>query len=932
MIVWLASYPRSGNTFMRVLLKSCFGLTSHSRYNDVHDIGSDEKLSEIVGHTMYSDSWDEFYQDVVSSNELNIIKTHHEPIDSAKTIYLVRDPRSVAVSFHNYLQNFSPLELDLRDTIVGATAFGSWGKHVNSWQPWKRPDTLIVRFEQLIAEPLIVAEDIAEFLKIERVSDNIPTFSELQNVNSKFFNTGSNEQNIRTLNSDELNLLNFLFKDQMKAMGYESSERVNRAKALDSISEVSKNVWTLQHEVKRQLDENSNRLGLQKQRLTNEHATEMEIVRKEQRVFSDQLKGSIQSSSIQAEALAKQSIALTEKFEDTNEQLQRLWSKNSELNSTVKFLQTKRVELSDELQKARSDHISATEEIATFKIEIAQRDNEIARYAQLRDDLEKARNDHNSAVEENAALQKNLLESENKMTLLQNQESVNEVLSSELDQLRSELLSQENSRSKSSELERIVSDLKTQCSELSKALSRAKSVNKKLDAKVAYRDRTLESSRQSLTATQATLDAREREISNIVSQLQGEKLRVDKFQTFITDMTSQKIEREKFIRELESDVESLHRKAVNLSHRNQELQSKYALAKDQFEEVSEAVAPRIKSILTLKPIRYVVNRRALVKNGNLVLDERGMPIPPNSEIATPPDLQIRSRARTIASAPLSAEGHVDSMYHSHKSKKPLGVAVYTFDRTESVENVLESLLLQDGLDHTHVWIDGDQGNQDRRARLDRTEQCVASFPVNQVHRNRGNYGFRKMMIVSMRKMFEMYERVLFLEDDCFPTRHALKGFAYELDQIEDDPSIFSVYGHPFLTEDEKNGPIGRFQGWGWASTREKLMPLWSKLLETYLMSEDEYKSFVTAEMTEDVLSRIDVTPGRQPSSTLPNFFAWDEALGLLAAQQRLTHKRTSERLIYNFGVGESSTHFNNIDHYRKPPFNMVTIDEIWNYF
>ena len=98
------------------------------------------------------------------------------------------------------------------------------------------------------------------------------------------------------------------------------------------------------------------------------------------------------------------------------------------------------------------------------------------------------------------------------------------------------------------------------------------------------------------------------------------------------------------------------------------------------------------------------------------------------------------------------------------------------------------------------------------------------------------------------------------------------------------------------------------------------------------MSEDEYKRFINAELSDELLEHIDVTPGRQPSSTFKKFFAWDEALCFLAGKKGLTHKRTAERLIFNFGVGESSTHFGNIDYYRKPPFNMVSADEIWDHF
>ncbi|MEO0551188.1 MAG: sulfotransferase domain-containing protein [Pseudomonadota bacterium] len=970
MIVWLASYPRSGNTFMRVLLKSYFGLKSYSQYNDIHDIGKQRDFANIVGHDMYSEPWEDFYKKSTESNDLKIIKTHHAPIDAAKTIYLVRDPRSVVVSLHNYLQNFSPLDLNRRDTIMGATAFGSWGQHITNWQPTKRDDTLVVHFERLTKEPSVIADEVAEFLGIDKTGDDIPTFSELHDINSSFFNTGSDKKNISTLQSEELNLLTFLFKDQMKLMGYEHSERTNRAKALDSIMGVSHSVWSLQHEIRRQREENSKRLGDQKQRLSQQHSAELEKTRGEQRQFIDQLVKSIQSSGVQAEALAKQSIALTEKFESTNERLQDLWSQKSELMATITILRNQRAELQEALATAKeryeqlntqnsalmtkeASHFELQKETETLKAEIqnqnskleskevayfdlqkeaeqirvelqtqrAQASREIQQLGERLEEMEieKKKSDA-SQLELQREAEKLKAEIQNQNSKLDSKESAYLGLQKEAEQMRTEL------QAKSAEANREIQQLVERLEEM-------RIEKKRSDAKITYRGRALESARISLAAAKATYDARSGEVERLTNQIQEEQKRIDRFQVFVTDLTSQKIEREKFIKQLEGELETALRKAVNLSNRNQELQAKYALTRDQFMEVSQAVAPRIKSILTLKPIRYVANRRTLVKRGDLVLDEYGVPVPNAVEFETPEDVKPTTvNSGTARASTPKGSGHNSSIYQGYLPKKPLGVAVYTFDRTESVENVLESLHLQDGLDNTHVWIDGDQGNPKKRARLDQAEKCVSSFPVKHIHRNRGNYGFRKMMIVSMRKMFEMYDHVLFLEDDCFPTRHALNGFSYELDKIEENPNIFSVYGHPFLTKSEKEGPIGRFQGWGWATTRDKLMPLWPKLLDTYLMSEDEYQAFMERELTKDVLAHLDVTPGRQPSSTLPKFFAWDETLGFLAAQEKLTHKSSSERLVYNFGVGESSTHFENIEHYRRPPFNMVTIDEIWSHY
>lgn len=964
MIVWLASYPRSGNTFMRVLLKACFGLESYSQYNDKTDIGDDPQLSKLVGHKTYEGSWESFYDSTKESNERFIIKTHDAPIDLGKTIYLVRDPRSVVVSFHNYLERFSELDFARKHTILGATAFGSWGQHISAWNPNKRADTLLVRFEELTKNPVLIAQKVSEFLGLEIIDKSIPSFTQLKKVNSKFFSSGSDKRNVSELDSDELNLINFLFRKQMKLMGYEPDEKTNRNDALHSILETSKDIWSLQHSMRAQSIRNSAQLTENRNRLAAEHASEMERVRGEQKKFVGQLINSVQSSGAQAEALAKQSIALTEKFEKTNDQLENLWKQKSELTATVQFLRNVRTQITEENNQLKSNNLELSQDLTVLqnemtktadvitktneKIENAwkQKSELLAQTESLKskqvmllkeNDETRSQNDELSSQLANKIEALNMKDQEiadakARISALEAKQSTQIELAREMELFKEQFMKQEDLNAQLQETGRKLEQLETENTSLETKVRSHNSEKKRLESKIVYRDRVLEETKTDLARVKALNEAHSEEIETLRSNLSEERNRIDGLQNKLTEFSSQRIAREKVVRDLENNLETLREKVLKLSKRNQELSAQYAATKEQFLEMNSAVAPRLKSILTLKPMRYVWNKRQLVKRGNLQIDSQGLPVPNEIENGLPANLERTVRADSDEKPILRKRPSKKSAYSSYKIKKPLGIAVYTYDRMDSVENVLESLLLQDGLVNTHVWIDGDQGNPKKRKLLDEAEKLVRAFPVKQVHRNRGNYGFRKMMIVSMRKMFDMYERVLFLEDDCFPTRHAIKGFSYELDQIENDDSIFSVYGHPFLTEAEKNGPIGRFQGWGWATTRNKLMPIWPSLLNAYLMSEDEYLQYINAELTDEILGHIDVTPGRQPSSTINKFFAWDEVLCFLAGQKGLKHKLAMERLIYNFGVGDGSTHFNNIDHYRKPPFNMVSMNEIWDHF
>ncbi len=345
-------------------------------------------------------------------------------------------------------------------------------------------------------------------------------------------------------------------------------------------------------------------------------------------------------------------------------------------------------------------------------------------------------------------------------------------------------------------------------------------------------------------------------------------------------------------------------------------------------KLHHAMEPRISSILSLRPLRFALAERNRIKSetrklANASGEKSAAQIieARKHEYSTAADVVEGVRQRARDSGAKSTE----------TSANDIGIAVFAHDRANFVSNVLQALDLQGASGLVHVWIDGDHGNAGKRVRVDLVHDCVQMFPVKAIHRNRGNFGFRKMMLLSMRYMMERYDKILFLEDDCFPVSGAIDEFSRALSAIENKPDVFSVYGHPFGVRSEEQG-VARFQGWGWATTSEKLRPVWEQLMDCYLKTEEEYLDFVRANLTPEIQALIDITPGRQPSDTLTKFFAWDETLCLLTAMRGLRHCLTDSRLIYNFGAGADAAHFHDIDYFREPPFNMVSMDEIWAHY
>ncbi len=195
MIVWLASYPRSGNTFFRIILNSIFGIKTYSVYDDIIDISADKKTSEVVGHKFLPEGFD--ISRARQEKKIYYIKTHEffsESIDARdKIIYLIRDGRESTLSLMKYINSYSKQKLQLIDVIVGNTFVGKWSNHVRSWNPYNRENTLLVKFEELIQEPVEFIEVISSFLKLVPVGEKIPTFEELKKINPKFFRSGKTD-------------------------------------------------------------------------------------------------------------------------------------------------------------------------------------------------------------------------------------------------------------------------------------------------------------------------------------------------------------------------------------------------------------------------------------------------------------------------------------------------------------------------------------------------------------------------------------------------------------------------------------------------------------------------------------------------------------------------------------------------------------------
>ena len=93
-VVGTASYPRSGNTYLRTILRHAFGFQSTSIFPN--DLGNNKKLEEYVGHVELN-SRDP--NQTLKRMAIPFVKTHFADKDQNIAIYLARDGVKAMKSF-----------------------------------------------------------------------------------------------------------------------------------------------------------------------------------------------------------------------------------------------------------------------------------------------------------------------------------------------------------------------------------------------------------------------------------------------------------------------------------------------------------------------------------------------------------------------------------------------------------------------------------------------------------------------------------------------------------------------------------------------------------------------------------------------------------------------------------------------------------------
>lgn len=199
-IVWLASYPKSGNTWFRTLISN---LMSNSQEPvDINQLftggiaSGRERFDELTGIESADLTFEEIdqlrpevYAYLAQTVEKPLFVKVHDaytylpdgrpllPAENCKAIYLIRNPLDVAVSFSHHLRR----DLDTTIERMGDSNFCfcakpdrmhnqlrqqllTWSEHVESWVDAPGLDIHVVRYEDLKAQPLETFTQAINFL------------------------------------------------------------------------------------------------------------------------------------------------------------------------------------------------------------------------------------------------------------------------------------------------------------------------------------------------------------------------------------------------------------------------------------------------------------------------------------------------------------------------------------------------------------------------------------------------------------------------------------------------------------------------------------------------------------------------------------------------------------------------------------------------
>tara|TARA_B100000123_G_C25679644_1_gene405824 strand:- start:233 stop:1069 length:837 start_codon:yes stop_codon:yes gene_type:complete len=176
MIIWIASYPKSGNTYIRSFLSAYFftntGNFDFKLLKNIEQFPDKQFFNGFIDNIDdASKSWLSIQKDLIKTNKTRFLKTHsafisfnNNQFTNAETtlgsVYIVRDPRSIVTSIMNHfsMDQFEAAEMLFDEdrgikssdgNLATYSFLSSWCNHFNSWNNLKTIKSILIKYEDL---------------------------------------------------------------------------------------------------------------------------------------------------------------------------------------------------------------------------------------------------------------------------------------------------------------------------------------------------------------------------------------------------------------------------------------------------------------------------------------------------------------------------------------------------------------------------------------------------------------------------------------------------------------------------------------------------------------------------------------------------------------------------------------------------------------
>ena len=276
-IIWISSYPKSGNTFLRAMLSAFFysenGIFKQDYLKNILEFPRDffklktsnnflNEINEYAGIQKKISNTDKeiiFLKTHLANNTVNKTISTINKDYSMCAIYIVRDPRNVILSLKNHYNlevkdcfNFLTNDKNFiciqnKKLSKGYTPILDWSTNYLSWKKQQNINTIFVKFEDLVFDQkntfIYILNELKKYINLEidqnKIQNIVKTtnfkylrqleekegFVEnkimgIQNNNKFFFNKGAEQDFSKNLEKNIINEVNKKYKELLTELNY----------------------------------------------------------------------------------------------------------------------------------------------------------------------------------------------------------------------------------------------------------------------------------------------------------------------------------------------------------------------------------------------------------------------------------------------------------------------------------------------------------------------------------------------------------------------------------------------------------------------------------------------------------------------------------------------------------------------------------------